>query len=571
MNLINRLNEFFAFDHNIFFLDSNTSSNIVKNRSILAGIVPKSVYNFDHHRVDNSNGTEMTTFDDVMGKNTLLIVITECIEFKNNSELLAEMKKIRYSKVTVKIGVILKRSVTSTYVIERFFRWSWSAGIVNIFVAFYSNIEEAEMTFNVFRFDPFGTFELINVTDCESVESNFPDEIPNYREQPFRMKAFIGEPAFFQDFMFWDTVVRVFNASISIIDLNFDNMTVDSEPTDIWINDFITASFNVVYPHRVVALILFVPHAQPYSNIVAYLQNATWTLLFAYAFLVIAAGSVVLTISDYLQTNKMLLLHNVIDVINILMNDNGAIRYGRLRRAEIFVIVPLTFTGLIVSNGILSVFQSYLAVPIFEPQINTIEDLFKSSIPIVTYIDEENMVDFLEHHSQHGGWSNRVHGIEFSNLWKEGKSFNNSIAFLVYDDVHVILDVQSRLNIKAFHLITETQWSKMMFSYCPDRVFPFIKAIDDLIHRLQSAGLMAKWIRDKYELSMKDTLKINLNRQHKTKNESESEQLFVPAIIWCGWIASAIYFCCEIIWKKMELLIEDLKKKLIDLYMWQHL
>jgi len=114
-----------------------------------------------------------------------------------------------------------------------------------------------------------------------------------------------------------------------------------------------------LYPFDQVVMQIIVPHSQPYSSVLASLKNGTgtvtWTRLFVYAVIVIATSSLLLTISGYLHKRKILLFECVVDVVNLLLNENAAIRYSNLRRAEIFILVPLTFTGLIVMNGILSI------------------------------------------------------------------------------------------------------------------------------------------------------------------------------------------------------------------------
>lgn len=558
MNLMNRLNDFYGFDHNIFFLDSSTDHN----RYISAkddNFRPKTIYVFDHN-LDNINGTQMTTVESATSKNIFLIVVVESLKFHNNSQLLVQMEEIRWHKASVKIGVFFAKNVISMDIIEQFFRWSWNAGIVNIFVAFYTNTEDVASSFNVFRFDPFGpfgTFDLINVTGSVALQNYFHDKMPNYRHHSLRLLVLIGSPVFIQDVNFWDTVAKVFNASMALINLDFENMTAETRPTDIWMTELVVTSDTEIYPHRTNTLVLLVPHARPFSNILPYLQNATWKLIFGYTVIMIAALSFVLTVSGYLQTKKILLFQCVGVVIKLLMNDNGSIRYGRLHLADVFVIVPLTFTGLIVTNGILSVFQSFLTLPIYERQINTIDDLFKSPVPIISFFEINNL---LELESKHGGWSDKLHETEYSQLWKEVTTFNNSVAYALYNNgVPAILDVQKRLKLKAYHLITETYLQRLMSAYAPRRNFPFIKPIDDTMHRLLSAGLMAKWFKDDDELSVKEMIKTNLNLQFKISYESE---FAVPIVVWCGWIASIIIFSCEIIRKKVEPQIEKLKNKL---------
>lgn len=113
------------------------------------------------------------------------------------------------------------------------------------------------------------------------------------------------------------------------------------------------------YPHAQSVLKLVVPHALPYSDFVSYLRNRTWTLLLVLAW--IATSSLLLIVSGYSQRMKIVVFECVADVINLLMDDNERIRYQNLHRADIFIVVPLTFTGLVVMNGIVSLLQSYIA------------------------------------------------------------------------------------------------------------------------------------------------------------------------------------------------------------------
>lgn len=260
----------------------------------------------------------------------------------------------------------------------------------------------------------------------------------------------------------------------------------------------IIADPSKLYPHRTAFVLLLVPHARPYSSFMNFLSNATWTLIFIYIFIAIATAAILLIVFGYLQTKKIL-LKNISDVINLLLNDNSGIRYGQLQFADACVVVPLTFTGLIAMNGILSAFQSYLTWPIYERQINSIDDLFNSSIPIFQHYPAGLTIGILETQSGHAGWDDKIHQVEEIELFKELSSFNDSIAYILNYDrqgIQVFLEVQKRLNLKAFHLITETFLIQSMISFRVPSNFPFIESVNGIIHGLLSAGLMDKWIKD---------------------------------------------------------------------------
>lgn len=564
VNLINRLNEFFGFDQNIFVLDSliDQSRYIPTKDNIDGNFTARTIFIFDHNSDNNANDEQVAILPSVTGKKTFLIIVAKSLLFVNNPQLLHEVKAIRLLiGANVKIGVFFVGNggnVTSIDTIKQLLRWSRSAGIVNIFCSSYSNVQDDLDSLNIFRYNSFWTFDLINVTESASLQNYFPSKVPNYHENPLRLVH--SRRIFNHEGKFWDTVARVFNASTSMKFKNLD--TTGIETTEILVHEMIVDPERHICTHREETLVLLVPHAEPYTNFVAYLQNTTWMLLFTYTFITVVAACVLLTISGYLRTRKVLLIQYVVDVVNLLMNDNAAIRYGELNRADFCVIVPLTFTGLIVANGILSVFQSYLTWPIYERQIRTIDDLFKSPVPIFQHIPTGLSIKLLNELSGHDGWNNKVHQIEDSELQKEISEFNNSIAYVLQDEiqgVQVYLEVQKRLGLKAYHLIVERYMLKSFVSYHLNTFFPFTEPINDIIRSLNSAGLINKWIKDENELLIKDVFEKMVNHQLKSSNKPNRSEFIVPAVVWCGWIVSVIVFVCELVWTKIKPLMEKLK------------
>ncbi|XP_037030440.1 uncharacterized protein LOC119070280 [Bradysia coprophila] len=466
LQLISRLNNFYRFDHNIFFMDPSIDLDdwfSMAWRSKLDNLTPQTL-------CTSGNLSTQTSATATAGKNTFLVVVIKGLTVER-LQVLAHVRDI-HAHVNVKIGVFFAGKITSLDIIERLFRWSWSAGIVNLFSAFQLSVEGS---LNVFKYDPFGAL-TINVT----------------------------------------------NASQKL------------------------------YPHRQSRLVIIVPHSQPFSGFVAYLRNGTWMLFSVYTFIVIVAASLLLIVSGYLRKNEFFLFECVTDVVNVLINDNAAIRYQNLCRADVLVIVPLTFAGFIAMNGILSVFQSYLTSPIYQPQINTIKDLHKSSVPIlVNKAELKGLTYILEDLSKYGGWSDKFHGIQMDQLKKEIGTFNNSIAFFAFDyQAQALLEVQKRLSLKAFHLLRDTFLAKYPISFEIRLNFPFIEQINVIIHWLNDAGLINKWVEDSDEV--KEMCKINISPPIKISGESDLGEFAVLTVMWCGWIASVMVFIGEVIWNKFK-------------------
>lgn len=548
VNLINRLNNFFNFDHNIFIMDPSEDYTQYIPES---NFTTHTIYVFDP-RSDSNNGSHpavlWTQFIKNRGQRTFLIVVTKENSFHTNSSLLDRVREIRRVVLNVKIWVIFTGNATSLTIAEQLFRWSWNNGIVNIFCSFHA------LSLNVVRFDPFVTFDLINLTNSESLGSYFPDKKPNYRNDSIYFTQLYGNKF---ERSFWGSVCDAVNASMVKFNRTLHNRTSWDAHFNIIYNVSEHEGIVLLYPYGTTSDWLLVPHAQPYSNIIAYLQNASWKLLFAYTFTVIVVATLILTISTYLRTKKILPFRCACDVINMLMNDNGNIRYGQLCMGDIFVLVPLTFTGLIIMNGIVSVFQSYLTQPIYEPQINSLERLFMSPLPIMS-VWKNYTIERLELVSHHSGWGDKVVDEGNLNYVYEMVRFNSSnVAYVAdYADVERLLLVQKRLNLEAYYWLSETYLDKTFESFHVSPRFPFVETVNDIILRFVGAGLVHKLLEydntDKVNSLWRTIREIQLIQLERTDQGRDNEEFAVPAIVWSGWIGSVILFICEIIWKKIS-------------------
>lgn len=542
LHLINGLSDFYNFDHHIYLIDSSADLNLwFPSSSQLNGIIPRTVYTVDKL-------SERIVHMAIPAKNAFLVVVVGDL---TSPQLLLHIKTIRGHHINVRNGIFLTKNITSLTSVEKLLRKSCMDDIVNIFVAFHLSVgKDKPSSFNVFKYDPFRAIGLINVTRSESFRDYFSDSTPNYQKQPLRFTEFLKIGVRFFDKHFWETVVSVFNASMSLARISVGRPIEG----DILIHEqkYIHGS---TYPHQQAMLVMIVPHAQPYSDFIEYVRRGNWMLLFVYAVIVIVSSLLLLIASGYLHKQKILLRQCVIDILNILMNDNATIRYGNLHRADVCVIVPLTFTGLIVTNGILSVFESYITVPIYQPQINSLNDLYASSVPILAseVHHKSKVVKWLEVLSKRDGWTDKVYEMSLKKQSKEVKSFNNSIAFFASDlEAGSFLEVQRRLNLKAYHLLSGNFFDNSLSSYLIRPDFPYIEAINDIIHRLNGAGLIGKWTMERNAKMVKMLMKRNRNRHIKIGDESGTDEFTVPTAVWCGWIASVVAFIFEIIWHKVQ-------------------
>lgn len=180
------------------------------------------------------------------------------------------------------------------------------------------------------------------------------------------------------------------------------------------------------------------------------------------------------------------------------------IKYQKLSRIELFLIVPLTFMG---------------------------------------------MVNVLQNGSTHEDWADRVHALEEEIHNEQVTTYNTSACYqLNLDSVQVLLRVQKRLNIKGYYA-TQISIKKFLFSFRVRTGFPFTERINEIAGWIQSAGLYNLWLQEHDKRIERGLLRDNRDRQVET----EMEKFPLPMFIVYGWSASAIIFFVETLSKNNEL------------------
>lgn len=83
----------------------------------------------------------------------------------------------------MKVGFFLP-ATTNEEDLSDLFRWSWKERIVNIFAAIWSESTDAcqgmKLNLKMFSYNPFETFNVLNVTDTESYDNLFLSQNFNF-------------------------------------------------------------------------------------------------------------------------------------------------------------------------------------------------------------------------------------------------------------------------------------------------------------------------------------------------------------------------------------------------------
>ncbi len=369
--LISQLNTFFQIDYNIFLFDSSANINRFINTESQPQYSPQSLHVFKN--VDgNITGIRLEVFNKTRNKNEFLIVVSPYSNFESNLNLLTQVKDIQSLRLNLKIGLFFANFGSAN--LRQLFDWSWKNRIISIFAATQTN---SESSLSIFTYNPFGTFEVINVTNS-SFNNYFLSQRSNFQQYPLLLSEKENIEVVSRSFKILRTVFQVMNSSYKFLNKSSINQT--SPSYDIFYRIITKSESNpdYFYPVEMPSYTILAPEVLPYAEFLSYLQNILASEFCIYASITIVMIMIMLAMVRYMKQKKILFFESVADVVNLLMNDNSKIEYQRLNRNEVLLIVPLTFVGLVITNGILSNLQSHITQPFPQPQISTIEEVYRS-------------------------------------------------------------------------------------------------------------------------------------------------------------------------------------------------
>lgn len=545
--LIDELNKVFRFDHNIFFMDASVEIDRFVDSTYHTIYTTQSLF-----KIENSL-SEVGPFKNKTGKNELLIVCPGNLEFENVLRVMSFVKDNQELNVNLKIGIFFSHNISRNDLYQ-FFRWCWDHRIIYIFAAFRQSSSESS-PLNIFNYNPFGSFDVINVTGSKSLQRIFVEKISNFHQHSFRI-AVIANDSLVQysstvafangpDEMLWQTVFSVINATYSVFLVNasldpvhvLDNGTVDihGDLTDILNQRIIT-----IYPMVMEILSMVFPKPKAYGTFEAYMKISTTSNLIGYSLLTITVVVFVLTTSRYVNNRKFLLIQCIVDAMNLLLNDNSAIKYQRMSFSEIALAVPMTFIGFIIVNGFLSSLKSQFTQPMMQPRIETIEEFYRSPLQMTSpneywlSKDAEMLNSLLKHE---GNFSLKMRVIDYEKFVQQIIA-EVTFSFAEYNSIAKFMCKHKK------YYISPIQMQRIWYSHNLRHDFPFIDRINDIINRIKTAGLYEKWWRD---ATVEDKVFRN-----GTTEQAHGDTFSTPIFIVYGWIVGGVVFVIEVNWKKFK-------------------
>lgn len=274
--LITELNIHFKIDHNLFLLESSVNLNRFVNTKAQFECTPQSLHVFENNF---GNVTGLDNLNEIRSKNELLIVAPNNFNFESNLNLLKNVKKIQRLRLNIKIGVFLSHIVNADD-LRMLFEWSWTNRIINIFAAYINPIGSH---LNIFTFNPFGTFKVINVTSHSS-DNFFLSQKSNF--QQYQLEFGGEEDTKDRTRKLWKTVFGVMNCSYKHLDKSvFSGEIIQNSTIDIYHKSYFKLGLNpdYIYPVEMPTLSILAPEALPYSQFSSYLQHIASNEFFVYS------------------------------------------------------------------------------------------------------------------------------------------------------------------------------------------------------------------------------------------------------------------------------------------------
>lgn len=561
VNLINQLNQFYLFDHNVFVLESPMDVDRFFNVTEVLN-VPRTLYVIENI----AEGIKSIEAMKRISSNPFMIIVMKSIDIELHLNFMKKIKNFQRINIDLKIGMFVTDPLPNDH-IEQLFRWCWLNSIVNIFV---SSKRSNSTELIIYKFNPFGTFDLINQTEKRNpIATYFPRTCYNLRQHPIRiavhndLNTFIysaDNPNFGgADGKLWQTVFGVVNASyfmVKFINVTDGHVIQDmAKQGEIDLGPQTTPLSNdepiYLYPIYMDNVVVVVPSAKPYAEFIAYLQTFINDNSFNVSLVTIPVLIVALTFIRYFKRKKILFCQSVADVVNLFMYDNLAIDYRNLHRVESFIILPLTLAGFVIINVLLSILTSYLTRPMDQPEINTHQDIERSPFPVLapTKKNMDQMIHMLKH-TWHVDWTDKMASTStLEEYFHQILSFNTSMCFIYFGSkVKNLLEHQKRLNIRGFRIPSETI-SQTVFGYVVSADNPLKDCFNEIIQWIMNAGLYWKWIDESYyEFVEKGFFSETVVNAAK----GGTEKYYVPIFIVYGWIGSVLVFSTEIVWHRIK-------------------
>ncbi len=193
------------------YVFQSAGDDITGIESMIAPVRRRYLFVLEHdlNRTDESKSV-------MRSKSLFMIVAPESGEFvKKKFPLFRKVKEIQTLKLRMKTGRFFYHFVSSDE-LKKLFEWFWNRRIINVFAAtFVMNKLNNKRSLNLFTFNPFESFRVINITHNYSLDKLFLSVETNFQQHPIEMGHTFLES---YDEKLFRAIFSVMNCSFTISD-----------------------------------------------------------------------------------------------------------------------------------------------------------------------------------------------------------------------------------------------------------------------------------------------------------------------------------------------------------------
>lgn len=154
--------------------------------------------------------------------------------------------------------------------------------------------------------------------------------------------------------------------------------------------------------------------------------------------------------------------------------------------------------------------------------------------------------------SRNGEWIEKVHLGKNAEILPQLFAYNLTMSALLYKiHANILLEHQKRLHIRGYHIPSDFYVSTFLASYHVNNGFPFADRFNEIIQRVQSAGLYDKWGAELYDEVKHGVFSMNRGDYIAKDEETEIDSMSMPRFIIYGWILGAVLLVLEILTAKI--------------------
>ncbi|XP_062127790.1 uncharacterized protein LOC133840143 [Drosophila sulfurigaster albostrigata] len=237
---------------------------------------------------------------------------------------------------------------------------------------------------------------------------------------------------------------------------------------------------------------IILPHSRPIASYLYFRKPFAWTVWLAVVATVVYGMVMFYASCGSAKSEMGIFLLN--SLCHVLFISQSRITVFNWQQMTIHFIMILG--GFILTNSYLAMLSSILASGLFEPQLNTLEDLNQSPYPLLV---DDYYIDYLkEAVSLPEEVKNRMCVDTQVGLNKARIGLNASFMYTAYEDrMEGILYQQHLLKVPRFKKIPESLMTGLMaFPVAPS--LPYLSMLNVYMRRIFECGIFAKMMSDSW-------------------------------------------------------------------------